>query len=49
VLEAGKHVHVNKTMTTTVREADELIAFAEARDLRIVASPGEILKAHLTP
>ncbi len=47
-LEAGKHVHANKTMTTTVREADELIALAGERDLRIVASPGEILKPHLT-
>jgi predicted dehydrogenase len=46
-LEAGKHVHVNKTMTTTVREADELIAFGRERDLRIVASPGEILKPHV--
>jgi len=42
-LEAGKHVHVNKTMTTSVQEADELIALAEQRDLRIVASPGEVL------
>src|SRR5438034_2259058 len=43
-LQAGKHVHVNKTMTTTVREADELIRLAEARGLCIVASPGEILR-----
>jgi predicted dehydrogenase len=43
-LEAGKHVHANKTMTTTVREANELIALAAERDLRIVASPGEILR-----
>jgi predicted dehydrogenase len=43
-LKAGKHVHSNKTMTTTVREADELIALARARDLGIVASPGEILR-----
>ncbi len=47
-LEAGKHVHANKTMTTTVREADELIALAEARDLRIVASPGEVLQPQVT-
>lgn len=46
-LEAGKHVHANKAMTTTVREADELIALAAERDLRIVASPGEVLKPHL--
>jgi predicted dehydrogenase len=43
-LEAGKHVHANKTMTTTVNEANELIALAEARELCIVASPGEILR-----
>jgi predicted dehydrogenase len=47
-LEAGKHVHANKTMTTTVREADELIALAQERDLRIVASPGEILRPQVT-
>ena len=29
-LEAGKHVHVNKTMTTTVDEADHLISLAAA-------------------
>lgn len=46
-LAAGKHVHANKALTTTVREADELIALAKERDLRIVASPGEILKPHL--
>jgi predicted dehydrogenase len=43
-LRAGKHVHLNKTMTTTVAEADELIALARDRDLRIVASPGEGLR-----
>ena len=43
-LECGKHVHVNKTLCTTVAEADELIALAESRGLRLVASPGEILR-----
>jgi predicted dehydrogenase len=47
-LEAGKHVHANKTMTTTVREADELIALAEQRDLCLVPSPGEVLRPQLT-
>jgi predicted dehydrogenase len=46
-LEAGKHVHVNKTMTTTVEEADELIAFARTHDLCLVASPGEVLRPHV--
>ncbi|HET7770620.1 MAG TPA: Gfo/Idh/MocA family oxidoreductase [Chloroflexota bacterium] len=45
-LEAGKHVHFNKTMTTTVDEADELIEIARKKDLRIVASPGEMLRPH---
>ena len=43
-LEAGKHIHFNKTMTTTVAEATELIELAEAKGLRIVASPGEVLR-----
>jgi predicted dehydrogenase len=46
-LEAGKHVHVNKTMCTTVAEADELIELAGANDLRLVPSPGEILRPQL--
>ena len=46
-LRAGKHVHLNKTMTTTVAEADELIALAAAGNLRIVASPGEVLRPHV--
>jgi predicted dehydrogenase len=47
-LAAGKHVHANKTMTTTVREADELIALAAERSLHIVASPGEVLRPQVT-
>lgn len=47
-LRAGKHVHLNKTMTTTVTEADELIALAASNGLRIVASPGEVLRPHVT-
>jgi predicted dehydrogenase len=43
-LEAGKHVHVNKTLCTTVAEADELIELARSRDLRLVPSPGEGLR-----
>ncbi len=43
-LEAGKHIHFNKTMTTTVAEADELIELANSKRLRIVASPGEVLR-----
>jgi predicted dehydrogenase len=40
---AGKHIHFNKTMTTTVAEADALIAAAAAQGVRIVASPGQML------
>jgi predicted dehydrogenase len=47
-LRAGKHVHFNKTMSTTVAEADELITLAERADLRIVASPGEVLRPQLS-
>ncbi|HZU19917.1 MAG TPA: Gfo/Idh/MocA family oxidoreductase [Gaiellaceae bacterium] len=46
-LEAGKHVHVNKTMCTSVAEADELIELARAQGLRLVPSPGEILRPQL--
>jgi predicted dehydrogenase len=45
-LQAGKHVHFNKTMTISVAEATELIELAAANDLRIVASPGEMLRPH---
>lgn len=43
-LEAGKHVHFNKTMATTVAEATQLIELAQTKDLKIVASPGEVLR-----
>ena len=43
---ADKHIHFNKTMTTTVAEANELIGLAAERDLRIVASPGEMIRPH---
>ncbi len=45
-IEAGKHVHFNKTMTTTVDEADNLIARAAQKDVRLVASPGQMLHPH---
>jgi predicted dehydrogenase len=47
-IEAGNHVHVNKTMTTTVDEADRVIERAQRRDVRIVASPGEVLRPQLS-
>jgi len=45
-VEAGKHVHLNKTMTTTVDEADRLIARAVERTVHLVASPGMMLFPH---
>ena len=46
-LEAGKHVHVNKTMSTAVAEADRLIQTAEEAGLLLVPSPGEALRPQL--
>jgi predicted dehydrogenase len=43
---AGKHIHFNKTMTTSVTEADHLIKEAEAHNIKMVASPGEMLRPH---
>jgi predicted dehydrogenase len=43
---AGKHVHCNKTMATTVGEAEELIKLSRERNLRLVPSPGEMLRPH---
>jgi predicted dehydrogenase len=44
IIEAGKHVHFNKTMTTTVEEADDLIARADRKGVKIVSSPGQMLR-----
>jgi len=44
---AGKHVHFNKTMTTTVAEADDLIGRAAAAGVKVGASPGQMLRPHL--
>jgi predicted dehydrogenase len=43
-IRAGKHVHFNKTMTTTAAEATHLIDEAAARDIKVVASPGQMLR-----
>ncbi len=42
---AGKHVHFNKTMTTTAAEATHLIEEAQKANVKIVASPGQMLQA----
>ena len=46
-IEHGLHVHFNKTMATTVDEADQLIAAAQAKGVKIVASPGELINPRL--
>jgi len=43
-IEHGVHVHFNKAMTTTVDEADDLIVLAEKQGVKLVASPGEMLR-----
>ncbi|MBN2494885.1 MAG: Gfo/Idh/MocA family oxidoreductase, partial [Deltaproteobacteria bacterium] len=43
-VQAGKHVHLNKAMTTTLDEADCLIEAAAAAGVKIVASPGQMLR-----
>lgn len=45
-IEAGKHVHFNKTMCTTVHEADNLIRRAAEKNVRLVASPGQMTRPH---
>jgi predicted dehydrogenase len=43
-VEHGVHVHFNKSMTTTVAEANQLIAAADAKGVKLVSSPGEMLR-----
>jgi predicted dehydrogenase len=43
-LQAGKHVYVQKSMTTTLAEADEVVELARRRGLKLCASPGEMLR-----
>jgi predicted dehydrogenase len=45
-IRAGKHVHFNKSITTTAAEATHLIELAAAHDRKIVASPGEMNRPH---
>ncbi len=42
-IEAGKHIHFNKTMAMTADECDDLIARAAKKGVRLVASPGMML------
>ena len=45
-LNAGKHIHSNKTVTTTVAECDHLMELAAKKGLHIVASPGMMMMPH---
>lgn len=42
-IEAGKHIHFNKTQSVTVSESDEIIEKAKAKGVRIVSSPGGLM------
>ncbi len=44
-IEAGKHIHFNKTMTVTAAESTHLIDEAARKGVKIVASPGQMLRA----
>ncbi len=39
-ISAGKHVYVNKTMTTTLAEADQLLAARDRAGVKLAAAPG---------
>lgn len=43
-LEAGKHVYVQKSMTTTLAEANDVVKTARAKGLKVCASPGEMIR-----
>ncbi len=43
-LAAGKHVYVQKAMTTTLAEADDVVESADKHGLTLVASPGQMLR-----
>jgi predicted dehydrogenase len=43
-LKAGKHVYVQKTMTTTLAEAREVTETARSHGRTLVASPGQMLR-----
>ena len=39
---ADKHIYVQKSMTTSLKEANELLSTVEKRGLKLVASPGQM-------
>lgn len=42
-LESGRHVYVQKTMTTTLAEANDVLARVARKGVKFVASPGQML------
>ena len=40
-IEAGKHVHSNKTISITAKEATDIIEAAKKKGVKVVSSPGE--------
>ncbi|MBO0730952.1 MAG: Gfo/Idh/MocA family oxidoreductase, partial [Acidimicrobiaceae bacterium] len=42
-IRAGKHVYVQKTMTVTLAEADDIVKAASENAVKVVASPGQML------
>lgn len=42
-IKVGKHIHFNKTQSTTVAESDEIIEKARAKGIKIVSSPGGLM------
>jgi predicted dehydrogenase len=44
-IKAGKHVHSHKTITTSAREATDIIEAAKKREVRVVASPGTSVRS----
>jgi predicted dehydrogenase len=43
-IEAGKHIHFNKTMTVTSEEGLHLIELARQKGVKLVASPGQMIR-----
>lgn len=44
-IKAGKHIHFNKTITITADEATKLIDAAAENGVKMVASPGQMIRA----
>jgi len=45
ILEAGRHLVTEKPITSTIREADELLDLADRQDLYVVAAPADMLSS----